>query len=619
MYNVPREFMANIKWRQTALKDAANSASARAAIRKACADDPLFFLNTFAWTYDPRKAEKRIPFTTYPYQDEAIMRLVKCVTDGRDAGIKKSRDMGASWVILGLIEWYWQFKDFFSALVVSRNENYVDASNDPKSLFWKIDFLIDNQPKWLKPNSISRRSMHIGNEDNGAVIDGESTTGEVARGDRRSLIMLDEFGSFAVQDGFNALAATQSATNCRIFNSTPKGSGNAFYEIIHHSAADIITMHWSQHPNKCKGLYTSERDANGHMAPKLLDNWEGVVTVSRKGTNEWRKCHYPEEYPFICDGKIRSPWYDTECSRAVTPTEIGQELDIDFVGSDYQFFDPIAIQTYKDQFCTKPTKVGDLVVDSSVCKVLNFTANKQGFFSLFEDPDGDNQWPKDRHFVIGVDVSAGTGASNSTAAIYDYQSRAKVAEYANPFILPDDFGRFVTGLAKWFNSALVIPDRSGPTGEVFVKRMLTEGYRKIYMRRNTKKLGAPVSDEPGVWLMPTIKTTLLQQYRDAIGHGEIKNRSSRAMDECLCFICKMDGTIEHSASANAHDPGGARANHGDIVIADALANLGLQEKEPVEMKVAHVDIPHDSVGFRILERRRQAAREASGLGKEWEP
>lgn len=72
-----------------------------------------------------------------------------------------------------------------------------------------------------------------------------------------------------------------------------------------------------------------------------------------------------------------------------------------------------------------------------------------------------------------------------------------------------------------------------------------------------------------------MKTSVLEQYRDSLGHFKIINRSPRAMDECLKFIRRKDGSVEHSDAAKSLDPSGARTAHGDIVIADALANLEL--------------------------------------------
>ena len=132
--------------------------------------------------------------------------------------IEKSRDMGASWMCLMAFEWVWHFHSISSFLLVSRKEDLVDKTNDPRSLMWKIDYMHKNQPRWLLP-SIGRSNFHIINHDTGSTIDGESTTGDVARGDRRTAILLDEFAS--VDQGARVLAATGDATDCRVMNSTP--------------------------------------------------------------------------------------------------------------------------------------------------------------------------------------------------------------------------------------------------------------------------------------------------------------------------------------------------------------------------------------------------------------
>ena len=613
-YSVVKDPAKNARIRRRLLWDGAHVPGAAAEIIAACRKDPIFYVNYFCFTFDPRKKQSVIPFITYDFQDEAILELGKAIDGGYDVCIGKSRDMGASWLNIIVPEHQWHFCDMRNFLMVSRNESYVDESGNPKTLFWKIDFLHKHQPKWLRPKEIIRRALHIENGENGSVIDGESTTGEVARGDRRTAILLDEFAAFDTKAGYNALTATQSATNCRIFNSTPKGVANAFHDVYKKSSAHIITMHWSLHPDKNKGLYTSERDAkSGLLVLKMLSDWKGVVEVCEKGSKNRRRVAFPEDYPFVLDGKMRSPWYDRECSRAVNPVEISQELDIDFNGSDYQFFDPIAVERYKDEICRDPVDIGDFEVKDDILEVMRFTSNPKGRMFMWHLPNaGSGRWDAELRFIIGVDVSAGTGASNSTMAIYEEKSHEKYAEYANPNILPDDFGRLVVATAKFFNDALIVPDRSGPTGEVLVRRVLAEGYNNVYRRRNTKKLGAPITDEPGVWLNPATRTQFLQNYRDAIGHCKVLNLSARAMDECLRFICKLDGMIEHSSSANATDPSGARSNHGDIVIADALASMALTDGGGVRIVSGEERItPEGSIAWRMETERRARLREAS--------
>lgn len=641
-FAIPKDPVANAKLRRRLLWDGAHVSGAAEAIRAECARDSLFWINLFCWTYDPRKKQSVVPFITYDYQDEAIREIEAGIREGRDIAIEKSRDMGASWLNVIVPTHQFQFAPTSqNFLMVSRNESYVDEQGNPKSLFWKMDFLLKFQPRWMKPVRIVRKQMHLENGITASVISGESTTGEVGRGDRRTAILLDEFAAFETKSGYAALASTQSTTNCRIFNSTPKGVANAFYDVVHKTGAKVIRMHWSRHPDKAKGLYCSMRnETTGKMEVRLfggLDShgdeiwiplpslkpedkvWRGVVDVCEKGTKVVRRVAFPEDYPFVTDGKKRSPWYDRECSRAVNPVEIAQELDIDYAGSDYQFFDPIAIERYKEQWCRDPEIVGDLEIEIAHCNALRLTPNPKGHFAMFVPLNAQGRVDAGEKYVLGVDVSAGTGASNSTIAVYSRRTNEKVAEFADPNVLPDDFGRFVVAVARFFNDALIVPDRSGPTGEVLVRRILAEGYTNIYFRKNTKKIGAPVTDEPGIWLNPAVRTEVLQNYRDAIGHCTIINRSERALDECLRFIVNQSGNVEHSSAANANDPSGAKSNHGDLVIADALATIALCDTgyrdQPQEQ-----NIPQNSIAWRMMEERnRNLEKQQDTLGGEWNP
>ncbi|MCK5604749.1 hypothetical protein KAR91_22860, partial [Candidatus Pacearchaeota archaeon] len=290
---VPKEFYANLAFRRKMIELGASSFEAAKELWIMCKRDPLFYINTFVFTYDPRRQPSALPFITYEYQDEAILELNEAVGN-YDLFIEKSRDMGASWLCLFVPQYRFQFHDLQSFLMVSRKEDLVDKTEDPDCLFWKVDFIHENQPAWLRPR-VNRNKLHIYNLDNGSTIDGSSTTGDVGRGGRRTAILLDEFAS--VDDGYAVLAATRDTTTCRLFNSTPKGTGNAFYDM---KMTDIrkLRMHWSQHPIKAEGLYTSK---DGQLI--IIDD----------------RHNHAEGYEFILDGKLRSPWYDVQCKRAAHP------------------------------------------------------------------------------------------------------------------------------------------------------------------------------------------------------------------------------------------------------------------------------------------------------------
>jgi len=74
----------------------------RQAICEKAKRDPVFFFNQFCHTYDPRPEApvNHAPFLTYPFQDDYIRELEQAYQKRHDLLTEKSRDMGASWMIL---------------------------------------------------------------------------------------------------------------------------------------------------------------------------------------------------------------------------------------------------------------------------------------------------------------------------------------------------------------------------------------------------------------------------------------------------------------------------------------------------------------------------------------
>jgi len=554
--NVPgyKTLRGNLAYRRKILELAADNLDFKNDLYAMCGRDILFFINSFVFTYDPRlDRAKTIPFITYDFQDVTIDKVVQA---RGDLYAEKSRDMGASWIFLTVDEWEWQFHDGYSVLLGSRTEDYVDKSGDRKSLMWKIDCILANEPRWLRPDYY-RMSLHFDNFDTGSTIEGESTTGNFARGGRWTKIMLDEFAAVE-PDGQKVLKATRDATRRRVFNSTHQGAATSFYRIGQTNIPKLI-MHWSTHPEKNRGLYYS---SNGDVV--RLDNYSEKVEVDSKDYS------FPDAYPYITDGKLRSPWYDNECARAEHPMEIAQELDIDPFSSDFQYFDPNMIAEIEAEHVCLPYTEGMLEFDEDSLDPIEFVEGVNGNLKLWIHLDLQGKVPYDIETGCGVDISAGTGASNSTATFVNLRTGEKIAEFADPWIKPESFARAMIAMGKFFNDAFMVPDGAGP-GRTFCDELIRLGYRNLYYRRNEEGLSKKVSDKPGVFLNPKEKKAVLGLYRRSLKDRTFIQRSSVANQECLEYIHAIGGKIEHSSAVNSIDPSGAGDSHGDRVIADALA------------------------------------------------
>jgi hypothetical protein len=581
---VPTDIDENLAFRRMVLRLAEDRPIWRQILWKMCQRDIVFYVNVFCWTFDPREdvdplegddeeedalffAEnlvarpKEVPFILYDYQEESLRTLVAAIRRGRDVAIEKSRDMGASWVCLVALEWLWKFQRGQCFLLVSRTEDFVDKKNNPDCLFWKLDFLQTTQPLWLVP-ATKRAKLSLWNGETCSSFNGSSTTGETARGGRQTAILLDEFAS--VPDGKAMLAATRDATSCRIFNSTPKGTENAFYSIII-KIKRKIRMHWSKHPTKALGLYSSE---------KVGDRW-----VLKKLDQEYE---FPEKYPFILDGKLRSPWYDLQCERSGDDVEIAQELDIDYLGSVSQFFDASKLSAYKAEFCRPALLTGELEYLVESCKPTGFQAMENGRLSLWMNVNEKGFPVSGSRFVVGADIATGNGTSNSVLSIGNCDTREKVGEWVCPRTSPETLAEVAVALCRWLGNALLKWEDNGP-GNIFGGAVQKLGYWNFFYRRQETSTKKQQSDVPGWHSNDTTKRALLGEYRRALFKGELINPSEWSLTEAGQYVFVGTLVVHSKAASRTTDPSGARANHGDRVIADALMWSELAEARPADV------------------------------------
>ena len=563
-----------------------------------CSRDLLFFVNTLCFTYDPRKITKimDIPFITYEYQDVAYDDIKKAIENEYDQLTVKSRTMGATWMYLVVFVWMFLFRPGASFRLLSRNEDLVDKDESSDSLFWKILFTIKYLPHFIQPE-YNYVHLHIKNYDNEAAIDGCSTTSDTLRGGRCTAAFPDEFA--AVPDGDGILAATNAVTRCRLFNSTHHGAGSAFYRKSI-TGINKLNLHWSIHPIYKLGMYYSK-----DKKLTRLDDFKGEVQIDDK------RYFYPDNYPFNLDGKLRSPYYDDYEARAGHPMEVAQELDMDPFAADFQYFDGPMIQEIETEDVREPFHEGMLEFDEDSLDPLEFVEGKNGPLKLWIHPDMYGRFPVDLQVGVGVDISAGTGASNSARTYVNLRTGEKIAEYVDPWIKPEAFAKVGIALNRWFNDAFEVPDGAGP-GRTYCDELISLGYRNLYFRRDEVGLKKKVSDKPGVFLNPKEKRAIFGKYRRSLKDKTFIQRSHEANQECLAYIFTTGNKIEHTTAVKSVDPSGAGDSHGDRCVADACANKCLELLGMKNLLEVPVNMPRNCWASRKREYEQKKRKE-----KEW--
>lgn len=562
-------------------------------------------INLFAWTYlknevleDGSEVEAACPhrpFVTWPCQDNLLVNVIRCVRTRRPVGVWKTREMGASWVVLAAFWWFFLFDENKEFLLMSRTEELVDAKGDMDALFPKVRYMLAQEriPEWvLEPELQEDTFKHLRNNRNNCTIDGRATTGHAGAGGRRDAILLDEFSRV---QGAETLWRTLSDTaKCRVAVSTPYG-GSYFNRLRFSGLMEWFSLMWWEHPMKAQGL--------------------GYVRDPESG--RWR---------------FTSPWYRFQ-EKNRDKKDMAENVDADPKGSTEGFFGDGMLARYHIEVCNEapPVRVGRLVYDTEIDpsqvdsnirdRIWQTTEFSEGlgpwrfWCQLFEDPEWGLLRPRqDKVFVGFADISKGTGASNTVFAFYDVESAELAAEYADPNISPDEAARLFCAAAAWFGGSYepLLGWENNGDGVVFGRQMMKCEWPRIYWQEQIGTRSEERTKMYGWNSGRKTKIVLLAEWRAALERREVKCWSAEAIDEAGRYIRYETDEIGPAELADMQS--GARAAHGDRVIAHSGARLMIVKNGLFEAK-KHAK--HAERSFAARHKARERQRKEERKASEW--
>ena len=601
---VPKTAEANLLWRATVLSNAESDPGLQGDLYTASKKSLLFWINAFVFTlrvFEPDVATGKVrqakvnhlPMVTWDIQDQHILRIERAIARGEELMTDKSRDMGATWNHIAVLAHRFLFFADESHLMISRKEDAVDvlegyprnypngATADPGTLFGKLDYIFSRLPKWMLPQRIVRKKMHLINLTTKTRIDGESANASAGSSDRRTSIFLDEMAKMA--EGESIKRSTRDVTACRLVCSTPNGAGTAYSKWRMSGTIPVFILPWWEHPEKGKDRYVKEDE---------LGRW-----------------------------KIRSPWYDREC-HVRSPKEIAIEVDMDHIGSGDTFFEAMVIEEHRrlfarDELSTRRIEFKQTIPESAIPDVIA----KRDINSLFHFPKGawkiwgvldkdTGRLDQTKTYVVACDIGKGMGASNSTMSVMCVETREKVASFASADIPPYQFAKYVVATCVWVggrNLPLLIWENNGDPGFDFGRQVVfTYRYPNIYFDRAPGTIAEKQGKRYGWRSSREKKAAALGALRRAYAHGGFINHDAAALDEALSYVHFEDGGLGPAALVTESDS--TRAAHGDRVIADMLCLVGVGvtglQKEVLSSP------PMRSIGYRMQQwkRARQARR-----------
>ncbi len=260
---IPKSVGANLEFRMKLHDFLSKDKIAQKEFIAMCLQNPVIAYDVLFWTFDGRREPgcRNLPFILRPQQEIVVGLLKKGIDTGEDVGINKSKEEGATELVIKFLSLLTLFVPDSNFLVGSRTEDLVDKTGEPSTLFAKIDSVFDKLPMWLKLKlHIERTFKHIGNLDIHSMIDGEATSENFGVGKRATAVMLDEFGLIEKRIAKEISDKIGDVSNCVIYNSTHWfGTGHPFYQVLQRKNILKGNLPWFLNPVKMVGAYKSEK------------------------------------------------------------------------------------------------------------------------------------------------------------------------------------------------------------------------------------------------------------------------------------------------------------------------------------------------------------------------
>lgn len=588
---IPKGPVSNPTWRKSLLIDAERDPAYQRALTALAAKSLLFWINTFGYTYrvievvngrtrPVHSDDAYRPFITWPVQDPALLKIQRNIEEGKPLCIDKSRDMGASWLLVSTFVWFWLFRPDSKFLIVSRKEDLVDKPGDSDSLFWKMDMLVRRLPWWMRPN-LKRASMHLENRQNGAVIDGESTNENIGRGGRRTAIAFDE--AAAIPKLGAAISAAGPAAGCLIYNSTPMGPGA--YSDVRFSGMDVVVLGYWDHPEKGQGREVRFDPRVGREV--WWTPWYEAEWTEQKRSRKYMAQNVLIDHMTSGTMVFDSDVLNRQLSACRPPSWRGRiEMDVDRVGD-------------LDQ-ALRRGRVGDIEL------VEDHNGPLRLWCELEEDEDGILRPRQDLDYALGGDVALGVSASNSALSIGVCNWRRKIGEWVDANTSPDDLARVAVMLALWLGGrgggALVSWERNGPGG-IFTSRIKRIGYPRLDKDRDPVTPTVKTKNAYGFASTGHSKEVILGELNGDMASGQFQNPSEDALREAGRYVYYETGGV--GPAQMEQESADATATHGDRVIADAVLNRAM--KRSGRVKPGKMKYPYGSPGWHIAKEEAEEA------------
>lgn len=505
----------------------------RATVMAQCVGSFAYWLDAFAHIED-RATQQAIPFKLWPGQ----LEVLPLIEESSQLLVLKARQLGLTWLVAAYCLWRALFHRHELVVVVSKNESLA------QEFLERVLFIFDRLPSWMRPRAKTRNTTQIT-----FAYDVKDAQGGVTLGGLQSTIKSIPSTPDAGQSKTISLLVIDEAALIQYL----KSIWSAAQPTLEHAAGQVIFL---SNPSKDKPGWPFYRE---------------LYTLAMKGRNKFQRLFLswdcvPGRGEDFIDNLKDEGWTDDDIAMQYPTTEaeaVSAMLGSYFGSTIAKFIGYSGESGYLSHPGNEDIQAGtkpEFVPSTSAGAILE----------VWDHPVPHWEW----RYVIGADIGKGTGYNYSVAYVYDRHINQYVARMRSNQVAPDVWADRLIELARYYNDALIGPERNGP-GITTVRRLQLSNYWHLYFRERPGQVKAEVTHQYG-WLETQESKQLLVD--------ELK-RYYREI--CVAVPCTI--LLDESSTFIQHENGKLEAEDGkfdDCVIAAGISlQIGIGLPAPVYQPV----------------------------------
>jgi hypothetical protein len=318
----------------------------------------------------------------------------------------------------------------------------------------------------------------------------------------------------AAADTWTAMSAAAELAEDIIIESTANGAGGLFYEMVQaarfqRGGYKLHFFPWFEHKHYRAPIHDRERES---FDPSPRDKWEEKLREAGCDDQQirwWRL-------------KVDAPEWGIDRTLQEYPID----ADSCFRVAGRSYFEPDVIDRLSDG-CREPKSYTP----------LRWSDGKSGMAKHLGDLAVWQTYDSAKRYIVGGDVSEGTGSDASTMTVIEEESAKMVATYWSDSVEPGDFGLAMAVVGKMYGMARLAPERNNH-GHAALRAIVHEAHYPV------GKVFSPDDQKLG-WLTDLVtRPVMFDNLGAAIRTGIVTTQDREMVSECKTLVRNEKGKVE---------------------------------------------------------------------------